>query len=260
MPDKADRAAIAYGPLVLAGDLGREGMEDPMPFHADAGHFFGTPLPKLPVLITEGKPVGEWVVPVDGKPLTFKTVGVGQPNDVELKPFFATHDNRYVVYWDLFTTESWQKNEADYRAEEDRLRDLRARTVDHIALGEMQPERDHAFDGESMWVGSMNGRKSRSAHDGGFFAFDMKVLGDAPVDLVATYWGTDARNREFDICVDEIFIAYQVLNEEGHGRFVDIAYPIPQDLTAGKDKVRIKFRARVGKTAGAVYDVRVVKR
>ncbi|WP_276500185.1 DUF4986 domain-containing protein [Terrimonas pollutisoli] len=39
----------------------------------------------------------EYVKPVAGKSLTFKTVKEG----ITLKPLYDTHRERYVVYWDI---------------------------------------------------------------------------------------------------------------------------------------------------------------
>jgi len=44
---------------------------------------------------------GEWIELVPGKPLTFKTKGVGRPRDVVLSPFYRLFDQRYNVYWRL---------------------------------------------------------------------------------------------------------------------------------------------------------------
>ncbi len=38
-----------------------------------------------------------------GKPLTFRTKGIGQPQDITLIPFYETHHERYSVYWKLMS-------------------------------------------------------------------------------------------------------------------------------------------------------------
>ena len=90
MPDDSNRVAVMYGPLVLAGDLG------PVSDTAlkDAKY--------VPVMMTDKRDPSTWMKPVDGKPNTFITVNTGRPRDVELKPFYATYDRRYSIYWDLF--------------------------------------------------------------------------------------------------------------------------------------------------------------
>ena len=55
--------AFLYGPVVLAGQLGKE-MPDPV---------YGTP-----VLLTDNKNVNDWMKPA-GRPLQFEMKGVGKP-------------------------------------------------------------------------------------------------------------------------------------------------------------------------------------
>src|SRR5205823_1594192 len=63
MPDNPDRVALLDGPIVLAGDLGPHGQA----------------APRVPVLVTAGKPLESWLRPETGKPLTFDTRAVGRP-------------------------------------------------------------------------------------------------------------------------------------------------------------------------------------
>ena len=253
MPDNADRQAVFYGPVLLAGDLGPIQPKAPGAA-ADEGR------PRTPVLVTGGKPVAEWLRPVDDQPLAFRTADVGRPQDVTLTPFFGFHDRRHAVYWDLFTPDQWKEREAEYRAEQQRLQRLAKRTLDVLRIGEMQPERDHNLTGEHTSAGAFGGRKWRHALDGGHFAFEMKVSPDAPVDLLCTFWGSDAGGREFDILVDGQKIATQKLERNQPGKFFDVTYPIPADLTRGKEKVTVRLQAHAGKTAGGLFGVRTLKR
>jgi uncharacterized protein len=43
----------------------------------------------------------KWIQPVEekGKPLRFRTVGAGHPEDVTVSPFYRLFDQRYSVYW-----------------------------------------------------------------------------------------------------------------------------------------------------------------
>lgn len=101
MPDDPNRIAILYGPIVLAGALGTENMPDSGAFANDHRQYLDLPAPQVPVLAAEAGHISEWVKPVESKPLTFQTVGVGRPNDVTLIPFYKMHHQRYNVYWDL---------------------------------------------------------------------------------------------------------------------------------------------------------------
>ncbi|HQH71593.1 MAG TPA: hypothetical protein PK360_05890, partial [bacterium] len=84
----------------------------------------------------------------------------GRPREVVLYPFYRMHDKRYAVYWDLFTPEQWTEREAAYKAELERLKKLEALTVDVLQPGEMQPERDHAMQGEKPTRANSTGANS----------------------------------------------------------------------------------------------------
>ncbi len=251
MPDNPKRAAIFYGPVVLAGDL--RAQDKPAPDVSDAKEL------QVSVLVTGNRPINEWLKPVSDKPLTFETTGVGRPRDVTLFAFYKMHHRRYGVYWDFFTKAQWQQRQGKYEAEERRIRKLQARSIDVMRIGEMQPERDHNLKGERTSTGESNGRKWRHATDGGWFSFEMKVLPDKPVDLLCTYWGSDAGQREFDILIDEVKIAAQRLNRNKPGSFFDVTYPVPEELTGGKDKVTVKFQAHPGRWAGGLFECRTLR-
>jgi hypothetical protein len=252
LPDNPRRAAILCGPVVLAGDLGP--IEKAEAASATANEF------EVPVLVTEGRPPGEWLRRIAGKPLAFQTVEVGRPRDVTLIPFHEMHHRRYGVYWDLFTAAQWEKRRQDYLAELKRLRELEARTVDVLRVGEMQPERDHKVTGEHTSAGEFNGRKYRHATDGGWFSFEMKVLPDEPVDLLCTYWGSDRRRRTFDILIGGTRIATQSLNDERPDEFFDVTYPIPVELTQGKERVIVRLQAHPDRWAGGLFGCRTTRR
>ncbi len=96
LPDDPNMVAIFYGPTLLAGELGAEGLTADKIVNQYAPS--GDPVP-VPELETMGRDPGAWLKPVAGKPLTFRTEGVGKPHDVTLVPYFSLHDQRYTVYW-----------------------------------------------------------------------------------------------------------------------------------------------------------------
>jgi DUF1680 family protein len=96
--DAPSTVAIFYGPLVLAGELGTVGM--PADVHtSNNGDFTKIPVPQVETLSAPDDNVSTWVKPVEGKPLTFTTVGVGKPTDVTLVPLYTITRERYEVYW-----------------------------------------------------------------------------------------------------------------------------------------------------------------
>ena len=244
MPDNPNRIALLYGPVVLAGQLGSE-MPDPI---------YGTT-----VLLTDNKNVTDWLQHVPDENLAFQTQSVARPVDVKLIPFYKSNEQYYNVYWDFFTTEEWQARQAEYEAEKKRIADIETRTIDHIRIGEMQPERDHNLTaGERSYVSYAFGRAGREARTGAFFEFDMKVDAASANALLCTYIGDD-RNRAFELVVDGEKIATQQLQGSTTGRFFDEVYPIPHELIEGKTTVRIRVQPIENKTAGRVFGCRTIR-
>lgn len=258
-PDNDKRVALAYGPVVLAGDLGSDGIVDPMPFTHENAEYFGVPCPSVPVLVTNGKDVGDWVQPVEGEPLHFKTVGVGQPNEVSLLPFYEIERNRYSVYWDLFDDQSWENQKEAYLAKQQEEKRLQSVTVDYVQFGEMQPERDHSVDGEKTSAEGHAGHKMRIAWHGGWFSCKMRTPAHDRVALVVDYWGQDGRNREFDILIDGELLAHEKFSVDNHNRFFSVTYPIEMRLVEGKNEVSITFRSSDNKIVGPVCSVRTIR-
>jgi len=102
--DDKTLAVIMYGPLVLAGELGREGMpeNDCCP---NNGSHAGDKTPPVPVLAVASGDPSTWIERVEGEPLNFRTKGVGKPEDVSLIPLADLHHQRYTVYWKTTSTE-----------------------------------------------------------------------------------------------------------------------------------------------------------
>lgn len=247
MPDDANRVAVMYGPLVLAGELGQ--IDNPLASSPDF----------VPVIMTESRNPADWLGAVPGKVNAFVMKGVGKPRDVELIPFYAVHDIRHSIFWDIFTQAAWDKRQEDYKNELARKAAVEARTIDFVQPGEMQPERNHNFKGERTTPGEFQDRKNREARNG-WFSFDMKVLPDQSNVLLVEYWGGFPGSKTFNILVNEEVIATENISNIRDGQWIDMEYPIAANLTKGKNKVTVKFNAFYGHMAGPVFGVRTLKK
>lgn len=244
MPDNPNRKALFFGPVLLAGILGEK---EPDPVRG------------IPVFVTNEKDPNKWVRSTSEASTVFQTANIAQPADVKLIPFNQTKNEYYSVYWDVFTPDGWAVQQKIYEQERKQQQELEARTVDIIRLGEMQPERDHNFEGEKTTTQEDHGKKWRIAWPGGNFSFTMKVDATAKNSLLCTYWGMDNRGRTFDILVDGTRIATEDINKYKASKFYDISYPVPQELTKGKQTVVVKFLPKPNNSAGPLYGCRVVK-
>lgn len=101
-PDNPHRAALLYGPVVLAGALGTEGMLPPAP-DSDPSKY--NDYYTYDYHIPEGLPTGlKWdaghpencVQRISEDGLRFRTA-----DGVTVLPLYDVHRQRYVVYWDI---------------------------------------------------------------------------------------------------------------------------------------------------------------
>ena len=255
--DDKGLGVVMYGPLVLAGELGRKDMPKNL-LVGNNKQYSGDPVPTVPVLVTDLPDVALWVKRTDDKALKFRTQNAGKPADVSLIPLHEMHHQRYTVYWKLLTPTEWVEAKASREAEQRLGKELEARTVD-LVTPDAKLERAHNQQGKTSYSGAASGRRWRDARGGGWFSYDMKVPGDKPVSLIVTYWGGDGRGRDFDILVDGRKVGTEKLNASKPGKFMDVIYSLPAELTKGKKKVTVKFQAHPGRMAGGVFGCRTVR-
>lgn len=243
MPDNPNRIAFKYGPIVLAGQLGKT-MPDPV---------YGTP-----VLLTDNKNINDWIKPAS-QSLTFDIKGVGKPMDVILIPFYKMYNQYYSVYWDYFTNADWANRQTQYEAEKKAEQEMELRSIDNFRIGEMQPERDHKLVAtEKSYVSGAMGIRGREARLNNHFTFEMKISPGIKNILMLTYIGDD-KNRKFDILVDGVKLVTEEWNGGVTGKFYNKEYVIPEELIKDKSYITVKIDASHGKTAGRVFGARILK-
>lgn len=253
LSDDRTVGAILYGPVVLAGALGSDAMTKEMES--------GLGLPDVDRMVSQGAPIetpslavpngdpNTWVKPVKGKPLTFLTSDVGKPYDVTLIPFYKMFGQRYAVYWNIYAPYEWNA-----------LRDSRSTlppgAVDRVIVGDHRSDREHNFQAYRFQTGERFGRKWVKSPQ--WFRYDLNVDSTQPNTLKCTYWGGD-KECSFDILIDGLRATSQILNGGKDTEFIDVKYPIPQELLRGKKRVAVMFRAKDRKPTGELYDCVIMK-
>lgn len=96
MPDEPTTQALLYGPLVLAGKLGSDGLNQQMIVGPMGPDMKDHPM-VVPQFRASGSGPDAWIKPVSGESLTFRTTG--QQADVTLVPFNRVPEERYSIYW-----------------------------------------------------------------------------------------------------------------------------------------------------------------
>ncbi|MBX6331337.1 MAG: glycoside hydrolase family 127 protein [Gemmatimonadaceae bacterium] len=263
-PDDPRTAAIMWGPLVLAGDLG------PEPPHVRGADEDDRPTlgrPMVPVLVAADRPVDEWIERVPGTPARFRTKGVGREphangaaHDVELVPFYRLHERTYAAYWTLFTPAEWEAKKGEYAREEERQRALEAASVAFVQPGDPAAEQANGYrSGENIHPAFMQGRRGRAGRS--WFSYDLAVDPAHAMAIVVTYYSADRRSSpaDFTIQVDGTSVGDQHIDRTDPGRFFDVTYPVPPALVQGKTKVTVRFEAKPGSQIAAVFGVRMVR-
>jgi DUF1680 family protein len=238
-PDDPRMLAWLSGPLVLAADLGPA-----------AAPFDGP----VPALVTDDPTTA--LQPLAAAEHRYRLADA-RPEPLTLVPFFRQYDRRTAVYFPRFSEAEWKTEEARFRAETAARAALEARTVDVIQLGEMQPERDHDYRSNHSDLFSWGGRSARQLPwgVGNYMEFTLAVRPGAML-LSALYWGEEV-GKNFDVSIDGTRIVNERRASAPEKRFVSVDYPIPEALTRGKDKVRVRFETRG--TDAFVYEARTLE-
>ncbi|MHC1765789.1 MAG: beta-L-arabinofuranosidase domain-containing protein [Verrucomicrobiia bacterium] len=109
LPRSREWIAVLWGPIVLAGELGTEGLEG-LDFSATHNYVATEKLPleKVPVFVGDAGDVVRKIKRVEERPLTFQTAGLAKPFDLTLAPFYRVHRQRYAIYWKLIDPGSYR--------------------------------------------------------------------------------------------------------------------------------------------------------
>jgi DUF1680 family protein len=95
LPDNPQLQAFRYGPVVLAGDFGREGLTEDLIRHRQGPETTKAPM-SVPELRPGGKRLEDWIHADGGSPLSFRVASSG----VTLKPLNRLW-GRFATYWNV---------------------------------------------------------------------------------------------------------------------------------------------------------------
>ena len=253
-PDDSTLGAILYGPVVLAGALGKEAMTKEMEKGlgwSDVDRMVSQgAAAKVPSFVAPYADPSIWIKPVKGKALTFRTVDAGKPNDVTLIPFYETFGQRYAVYWNIYGPKEWE-------ALQDSRPQLTPGVVDRVIVGDRQSDRDHNFQAWRFETGERLGKKWVKSPQ--WFRYDLDVDSERSNTLRCTFWGGD-KNCSFDILIDGLQMTSQTFIGGKDTEFVEMKYEIPPQLLSGKKRVAVMFRSKETKPTAELYDCAILRR
>ncbi len=241
LPGDPRTVAFLYGPIVLAGKLGVEGMPNPYARNQlDQARF---PRPPVPVLVGDAADLAPRVERVSGSSLVFQTRGLAQPGDVTLVPFHTLHHERYTVYWRVVTPDAWTRAQAGIAATESEWKDLAAAAIDRVHVGESVSEAAHGFTGAKTTAGALGERTWRQAHHAGHFGYQLKTGGNAQPRTLLCLVGSRDKARKFTIKVGDHTLTPTPLPADVAAEHVIQRYPVPAEALRGRDTLTVTFQA-----------------
>ncbi|MDD2590609.1 MAG: glycoside hydrolase family 127 protein [Fermentimonas sp.] len=266
LPNVENYIAFMRGPILLGAKTGTEDLHGLLAGDGRWDQYPGgkmLPIDQAPILIEDDiKNIADKLIPVKDNPMKFKLeVKMVNPVDVTLEPFANIHDSRYMIYWLALTSNGYNSYKDSLTKRENEKIAIEKRTIDFIATGEQQPETDHDMKMEHSESGNSNNEFYREASRGGFFSYDMNTNSETNLSLLVRYWGVEWGGRKFEIYIDnELLLTEDNTGRWNQSKFYDINYEIPNSMVKNKDKIRVKFQALPGNTAGPIYFVRLLKK
>ena len=253
MPDDKNRIALFFGPVLLAGEFGKEEATELIEAN------------EAPALIPGDKPIDTWIKS-NGKPLGFTTT-IAIPDQINLKPFFLLKSGPYSVYWQRLTVTEWQKRIARKDKKKKDLAQIRKITVDQVVAGDEASELKHTLSGKSTTGNGNNGILTdqvwRVATEPEGFSYTMKVTGDVPVAVSCKFMGREQYETwDCHIRTDTITIARLKRGKDDSYPVIpfESIYPVPFELTKGKKSIKVAFETGGSNKMPRLMELRIVMR
>ena len=275
--------SFSFGPMVLAAitssnQQGHELYEELPNEYAGEGqrdNSLASKMKKLslaqaPMLICDQQEVPTRLHVKDAKTLTF-TMDVHAPGspwkEVELRPFFSIHHQRYTVYFNQQTESAFMRSPM-YKSELRKI-EIEAATFDKIGIGVEASEKKHNLKtSETATGGMLNDSPFRDCQPNQWIEFDLDCAKADSVTsandsliLLCRFYIAD-KGRQCEIKVDGVSVARYTIPSSivanGKDKLFDHPISIPASLVKGKKKIRVRFAA--GKNfSPKLFNVQLVK-
>lgn len=240
LPGDADTVAIFYGPILLAGQLGTEGLR--APYVTDSQLQIRDPYPEAPAIVTADDQWLGRIQKVSDSPLLFQTKDLGFQRKMMLRPLYETHHQRMAIYWPLLSPDEWQARQQTVADTDSAIAAAREAAVDRVNVGEPNSEAAHAYTGSDTITGTVSGNAWRRGLKNGSFSYTLKTKGQRALELLCVIGARD-ENRVFDIFLDDTKLEMPEWEGKAPGLHRLIHLPIPAELLIDKDRATVRFQA-----------------
>ncbi len=246
--DIPSMVSIFYGPVLLAGRLGREGMPNDF---ADKDAYLKLPPAPVSAIVNASSNPADWLTLTDASTLTFQAHYAGPASGFIFQPLYAVHHERYSVYWELTDSVAPSPSVSTTApAAGD------ASVLDRVIISDADSERAHDLSAEQSETERIADRAWRDTGPHGAFSYVLALPTTPKPALICTYWGSD-RDRSFDIVVNGVAIATQALDGRHPGKTFDVAYPLPTEALTGQQNLTVRFQGTGQGRVGGLFGLRV---
>lgn len=246
--DVPSMVSVFYGPLLLAGRLGGDGMPNDF---ADKDAYLKLPPSPVPAIVNASANPADWLSLADAATLTFKARDAGPASGLVFQPLYAVHHERYSVYWELTDNASKATSASTTAPAADN-----ASALDRVIIGDADSERAHDLSAEQSQTGRFANTAWRDAAPNGAFFYVLALPTTPNPVLTCTYWGGD-RDRTFDIVVNGVVVATQKLEGLQPGKTFEVAYPLPPEALTGQQNLTVRFQGRNQGCVGGLFGLRL---
>jgi DUF1680 family protein len=94
--DASSMVSVLFGPVLLAGELGRENMPND---RAGNDAYLKMPAVAVPEIVTSSMNPADWLRPLEGATPAFRAHDAGLADGIVFRPLYEVHHQRYSVYW-----------------------------------------------------------------------------------------------------------------------------------------------------------------
>lgn len=271
--------ALKYGPVVLAGVTETSTRQQPFENeyagigrrdHSNTARQPQQSLAAAPMLITDRSQVPTRISVKNPAHLVFNvdaSAPGSQWTNVEMKPLFQTHHNRYTVYWNQQNETAWLKNPLYLREQQAAL--LAKLTMDQIVVGDDASEASHNVQiSETGSCGSLNGNTFRDCPNGQWFQYDMALSENVPLTqndsvMLVMRLSLIDRGRKGGVYIDgklaKAFVVPAQVRNASKDRFFEMPVTVSAKDIAGKKSVPVRFAAVEG-SFPRLYNLRLIKK
>ncbi len=260
LPDDKNYAALKYGPVVLAAEMGLENQEELFADESRGGHIadgWKLPLSESPYFIGSEKQIIGELKKLNEEGLAFSAANVLFPKEYEgLKfvPFYQIVASRYAVYLPYAKTKKAALQDKVEKQRAEREASLKGETIDVIFAGEQQPESDHFIKTNNAYTGNTDGLHWRAAT--GWFSYQLNNT-DLKGNRIKVLIGENNKSN-FEVLLNNELVNSLANWSETKDGVLEKIYEIPEDLK-DSEKIIIKFKAQNDSETAKVYEVRLIK-